>query len=108
MSLDVSKLQNVRLRGAKTTARCPACAEAGRDNKGEHLIINVEGQFGCVLYPGHSADARKHRKRIFALCGDRAIKPLIVHDVRQTVASGRSGRVVESQAAVEPLTTGLL
>jgi len=108
MSLDISKLQNVRLRGAKTTARCPACAEAGHDNKGEHLIINVEGQFGCVLYPGHSADARKHRKRIFALCGSREIKPLRVHPAREGTVAGRLGRIVESQTAAEPLKTGLL
>ena len=65
-------------RGGKIIARCPACAEAGHDQKGEHLVINADGRFGCVVYPGDSADAKEHRKRIFALCGDREIKPLVV------------------------------
>ena len=89
MSLDISKLENARTRGDKTTARCPACAEAGHDQKGEHLVINSDGRFGCVVYPGDSADAKKHRKRVFALCGDREIKPLIV----RSPGLGRLGRV---------------
>jgi hypothetical protein len=79
MSLDISKLENVRVRGNKVTARCPACEEVGHDQKGEHLVINANGAFGCVVYPGNSADAKAHRKRMFALCGDREIKPLAVH-----------------------------
>jgi hypothetical protein len=79
MSLDISKLKHVRHRGRKTIAQCPACAEAEHDHKGEHLIINEDGRFGCVLYPGHSADARAHRKRIFEFCGNKEIQPLIVH-----------------------------
>ena len=67
MGLDVSKLEKVRRRGSNTIARCPACAEAGNDRKGEHLFINDEGQFGCVLYPGPEGSA--HRQRIFELAG---------------------------------------
>ena len=104
MSLDISKLENVRKRGEKITARCPACAEVGHDQKGEHLVINADGRFGCVVYPGDSADAKEHRKRIFALCGDREIKPLAVHPA----GLGRLGRVPESHSAVRPLKTGLL
>ncbi len=104
MSLEVSRLENVRVRGGKTIARCPACAEAGRDQKGEHLIINSDGRFGCVVYPGDLADAKEHRKRIFALCGDREIKPLAVHPL----GLGRLGRVNRSQLAETPLKTGLL
>ena len=92
MSLDISKLENVRKRGGKVIARCPACAEAGHDQKGEHLVINADGRFGCVVYPGDSADAKEHRKRIFALCGDREIKPLAVHPS----GLGRLGRLPES------------
>ena len=65
MSFDWSKLENVRHRGVNTIARCPACAEQGNDRKGEHLFINANGQFGCVLYPG--ANGHKHRQRIYQL-----------------------------------------
>jgi hypothetical protein len=104
MSLDTSKLKKVYNRGKKITAQCPACAESGRDNKGEHLLINADGRFACVVYPGDSADAREHRKRIFALCGDREIKPLAVHPS----GLGRSGRVFQTHLAVRPVETGLL
>ena len=104
MSLDISKLENVRTRSDKTTARCPACAEHGHDKNGEHLVIYSGGRFACVLYPGDSADAKEHRKRIFALCGDREIKPLAVH----LSSLGRLGRVNQSQSAKPPLKTGLL
>jgi hypothetical protein len=67
VGLDLAKLEKVRHRGSNTIARCPACAEAGSDRKGEHLFINDCGQFGCVLYPG--ADGQQHRKRIFELTG---------------------------------------
>src|SRR4030095_5455907 len=78
MSLDISKLEHVRGRGKKTIARCPACAEAGEDRKGEHLLINEDGSFGCIIHPGNSPEAKAHRKQIFALCGDREIRPLKV------------------------------
>jgi hypothetical protein len=104
MSLDISKLKNVCAHGDKTTAGCPACAEAGHDQKGEHLVINADGSFGCVVYPGDSAEAKGHRKRIFALCGDRKIKPLIV----RSPVLGRLGQVDQSHSAGEPLKTGLL
>jgi hypothetical protein len=104
MSLDISKLENVCVRGDKTIARCPACAEAGHDQKGEHLFTHADGRFGCVVYPGDSADAKEHRKRIFALCGDREIKPLILH----SPSVGRLGRVNQSQSTGHPLKTGLL
>ena len=91
MSLDTSKLENVH---GKVIARCPACAEGGHDQKGEHLVINADGSFGCVLYPGDSADAKAHRKRIFALCGDRTTKPLAVSPIShdRDAAWGRGAR----------------
>jgi hypothetical protein len=104
MSLDISKLENVRKRGDKVTARCPACEEVGHDQKGEHLVINANGSFGCVVYPGDSADAKEHRKWIFALCGDRGIKPLAV----RPAGLGRLERLPESHSAVRPIKTGLL
>jgi hypothetical protein len=104
MSLDISKLRNVRTRRGKTTARCPACAENGHDEKGEHLFFTADGRFGCVVYPGDSAVAKEHRKQIFALCGDRELKPLAVHPL----GLGRSGRVVKGRSAGATLKTGLL
>jgi hypothetical protein len=104
MSLEISKLDHVRKRGGKITAQCPACAEAGHDQTRDHLVIQADGRFGCVVYPGDSPDAREHRKRIFALCGDREIKPLIA----SSPSVGRLGRVNRSQSAAHPLKTGLL
>jgi hypothetical protein len=108
VSLDIFKLQNARTRGDKTTARCPACAEVGHDQKGEHLFINANGRFGCVVYPGNSIEAKGHRKRIFALCGDREIKPLIVRRMKDRAASGRLGRPFQSHSEVAPIKTDLL
>jgi len=73
MALDILKLEKVKHRGASTTARCPACAEDGGDNKGEHLFINREGRFGCVLYPRE--EGILHRKRIFELVGLKIERP---------------------------------
>jgi len=108
MSLDISKLQNVCGRGKKVIARCPACAESGHDRKGEHLVIDAEGRFGCVIYPGDRSDAKEHRKRIFSLCGDRAVKPLYVRPARETKCTGRLGRGAESEAPAAALKSGLL
>ncbi len=70
MSLDPAKLENVRNQGGKITARCPACAEAGMDEKGEHLFICADGRFGCVVHPGDAG--KPHRKRIAALAGEKS------------------------------------
>ncbi len=67
MSLDLAKLENVRKRGVKTTARCAACAEAGNDTAGDHCFINDDGGFGCVLYP--LPDGKEHRARMLELSG---------------------------------------
>ncbi len=68
MSLDLAKLEKVRQSGGKTTARCPACAETGNDIAGDHLFINPDGKFGCVL--NQSTEGAGHRKRIFELVGE--------------------------------------
>jgi 5S rRNA maturation endonuclease (ribonuclease M5) len=65
--LDLSKLHRPRIKGGKTIAQCPACAETGGDTSADHLFINADGKFGCVLYP--STDGDQHRKRIFELVG---------------------------------------
>ena len=77
MSLDLSKLQNVREQGGKTIARCPACAERGMDETGEHLIIQPDGRFGCVVHPGPAG--KPHRQRIAKLVGTRGVPVIKVH-----------------------------
>jgi hypothetical protein len=94
MSLNIDKLENPQLRGGKRTFRCPACAEAGSDTKGEHLIINDNGSFGCVVYPKNY----EHRKRVFELAGGRTPKPLAI---RQTPGPA-------TLSAVKTLKTGIL
>jgi hypothetical protein len=39
MCLDILKLENCRKKGNKVVARCPACAEMGQDEQGNHLIF---------------------------------------------------------------------
>ena len=71
MPLDLSKLECVRCADDRTHARCPACAEIGGDKKGEHLMIDPQGRFGCAVYAGDLG----HRSRIWALAGVRDGKP---------------------------------
>ena len=66
--LDLTLLQNIRQRGDKWIAKCPACAEVGGDSKGEHLIIYPDNRFGCVA----NGDDQDHRRDIFRLVG---VKP---------------------------------
>ena len=77
--LDPDKLKNVHPHPRKDGAiecQCPACAEEGRDNSGNHLIVFEDGRFGCVVNPEDS----EHRSRIFALAKrddlDERRKPL--------------------------------
>lgn len=67
--LDPAKLENVREKGGKTTAACPACRADEHDRSGEHLVLFADGKFGCVAYPGDSAEARTHRQNVFRLAG---------------------------------------
>jgi len=75
MSLDVSKLEDAvqsRKDGEDVIiARCPACAEDGGDNTGNHLIIFPDGKFGCVVNPAEDLESKEHRRRIFELVGSK-------------------------------------
>ena len=71
MSLDFSKLENVKTTNGKTTARCPACMETGGDEGGDHLVLYPGGKFGCVVHEGD----HEHRRRIYALAGERKVEP---------------------------------
>jgi hypothetical protein len=68
MGLDILKLENVKKEGSKTIARCPACAEEGMDNNGNHLVIYPDDRFACVV--NQDDEGHKHRQRIFELVGD--------------------------------------
>lgn len=102
MGLDVKKLEKVvDLADGVKRARCPACAEKGQDKKGEHLRIAADGKFGCCVFPGD----REHRKRIFALAGERGPRAIRVRvaaarvgEAVQTGILGRLGRVFGSPA----------
>lgn len=67
MPLVLEKLVNVRAgAGGAKIARCPACAEMGRDHTGDHLIIYPDGRFGCLVNP----QDKEHTRRIWKLAGD--------------------------------------
>jgi hypothetical protein len=66
MSLRPALLKNVKRRGNKLVAQCPACAEVGRDKKGVHLVLYPSGAFECIAVPKNKA----HRRRIAELVGD--------------------------------------
>jgi hypothetical protein len=69
MSLNLNKLEKVRkLENGIVQARCPACAEGGADRAGNHLRIMADGRFGCCIHP----KSGEHRKRIFALAGEKS------------------------------------
>lgn len=67
MCLDTAKLENVRERGGKIVARCPACAESGGDNSAKHLVILDGGKWGCIAHPGEHG--KEHRRCIAELAG---------------------------------------
>ena len=66
--LEINRLENVKKGTSRTSAKCPACAIEGADNKGTNLsIMNKTGAFTCAKYPGESG--REHRREIFRLVG---------------------------------------
>lgn len=69
MALNLDKLENVKDRGGRIIAACPACRETGVDRNGEHLVIleGGHGKWGCVANPGPSG--HEHRRRIAELAG---------------------------------------
>jgi hypothetical protein len=106
MSLDRSKLEKVvELQERALRARCPACAENGQDRKGEHLRIFSNNRFGCCV---HAGDA-EHRRRIYALAGDRnrAFKAIRVRSSVQpsvsAIVSGILGRLGQLPSTPSPI-----
>lgn len=97
MSIITSRLEMVKHRqSGKIIARCPACAEEGRDKKGEHLAVWPSGKFACIANEGDAG--ADHRKRIFELAGEtteRAIPVNITQKPRfRTARTGKSNPYV--------------
>lgn len=63
--LDVARLENVRTRGNRLIAACPACRAAGRDHAGDNLVIFENGLFACAAHQGD----REHAAEILRLAG---------------------------------------
>jgi len=83
-ALDIARLENVHTVGGKTIARCPACAEAGEDKSGDHLMIQSNGTFGCIQHSG--PDGHPHRQQIHALVGvvePKTAAPMKTRSLRQ-------------------------
>ena len=67
MKLILDRLERPKERGGRIIARCPACAELGKDTAADNLIIFENGVFACAVYQGDS----EHSKRILQLAGDK-------------------------------------
>jgi hypothetical protein len=68
MPLYLDRLESVKaLSNGVLIARCPACAQAGQDDAGNHLKVYRDGRFACVVHPGK--DGKAHRKAIWSLVG---------------------------------------
>jgi hypothetical protein len=100
-------LENVKKKGNNIIARCPACAENGKDRKGEHLFIDAGGRYGCVVFPGSAG--REHRRRIFQLVGKKDYQRAVFKikspaKLKDTVIEknilGRLGRANKSYARI--------
>jgi hypothetical protein len=117
MSLNLNKLANVRkLENGVVQARCPACAEGGRDATGNHLRIQADGRFGCCVHPKD----KEHRKRIFSLVGCKLHLPpeksfmvrmakvaaIESKSVRSTLTGFAAGTAGTAKAEVETIIEG--
>ena len=94
--LNLKKLKKVVQKDGKIEAQCPACAAAGADSTGNHLVVYPDGKYGCVANP----DDDEHRKRIFKLVGQRdgavshqlAIRRFEIGESKVLMKIGRLGR----------------
>jgi len=52
MKIDKNKIEKLRQKNGKHIGRCPACAEEGKDKKGEHFYLYDDNpmNFGCVVH----------------------------------------------------------
>jgi hypothetical protein len=93
--LNLKKLKKVVQKDGKIEAQCPACAAAGADSTGNHLVVYPNGKYGCVANPDD-----EHSKVIFKLVGQRdgavshqlAIRRLEIGESRVLMKIGHLGR----------------
>jgi hypothetical protein len=99
MSLDLSRIEKlVELADGMRRGRCPACAEAGGDRKGQHLRIYPDGKFGCCVHPAEA----EHRSRIFALAGERTRRGIVVRVASEETAQPVRRGILKTLAAGQP------
>lgn len=91
--IDFSKLENLQDCEDKWTARCPVCAEEGKDKSGNHLVIFPTGHFGCIVH--EREDGAEHRKEIFAAVGLK----------KKTKISQNAQAIIEAQKAIKKETS---
>jgi hypothetical protein len=105
MSLDQTKLENLKDKGDKKTAQCPACAEVGADSKGDHLAIFPDGKYCCVAHP----DDRAHSKKIYKLVGlsDSEPGPILIPIRRPTWATRKPRTLLVIHSLATPTSLKL-
>ncbi len=68
--LDVARLINKVQTAKGIECQCPACAEEGRDQNRDNLLIFADGRFQCAALIGcGSQENHKHNQIIYALVG---------------------------------------
>ncbi len=70
--INLQKLKRMKQKADKIEAQCPACAAAGADSTGNHLVVFPDGRFACVANP----ESKEHNALIMKLVGDRSSAPL--------------------------------
>ncbi len=69
MKININKLKHkVEKPDGSIVAQCPACAFDGGDSNGEHLLVRLDGRFGCVANPSD----KQHNKEILNLVGEQS------------------------------------
>lgn len=99
LSIDITRLEKIRIRGDKIEARCPACAADGGDRRGNHLFANRTSRvWGCAARPGDA----EHRSQIWALVGirgEQSPESPDVRDVRRRARAETEARQILENAA---------
>lgn len=79
--------------GEKWIGRCPACAAAGRDEKGQHLVVFADGRFGCVVNPGeaghdHRSEMARLRPELIGGQGGHRTPRIDLSEERKAIEAG--------------------
>ena len=65
MTTIIDRMENVKRVGKSHRGRCPACAQNGGDQRGEHLMVFEDGRYGCAAHPND----HEHRSEIWKCMG---------------------------------------